>query len=228
MLVADFILLLLMCRQRLVFNREARFRYLDVFYVGGTNKSVLDNIEKLGTVNFINPTYDFTSHIRNYLDVMKRFTFVIFYWLTLASVFLAGTMSVNVFSFGYIIASFIFLWMGTDLYMLPIRRILGLWNFLLIYNITVVAIKVYLQLVGCLFHLTLQESSACWVSQLFAVSCISSPREEEICSVSTNDSQIIWDAICFGFLIFQRRIFLSYYFCHIVIETKASLKLASR
>lgn len=47
-----------------------------------------------------------------------------FLWITLAIVFLAGTNRVNLFSIGYLIGAFIFLWHGTDLYLKPIPTIL--------------------------------------------------------------------------------------------------------
>lgn len=39
---------------------------------------------------------------------------------------------------------------------------------------------------------------------------------------------MVWDALCFAFLIMQKRLFKSYYFFHIVDETKAMSILASR
>jgi ABC-type multidrug transport system fused ATPase/permease subunit len=227
-LVADFILLLLMCQQRGVFKIESRYENLPVFYIGGNNQSILSNIEKIGTMRFVNPmTHDFTSEARNYLDILKRFFFSIFYWLTLAAVFLAGTSSASVLSFGYIIGSFIFLWQGTDFYMKPIRQIHNLWNRLIAYNILVIFLKTYIQLVGCLLLPALQEST-CWLVQIFAITCLVSRSNKEICSVASYNSLLVWDGICFLFLIFQKRIFSSDYFIHIIMETKAGRKLASR
>lgn len=42
------------------------------------------------------------------------------------------------------------------------------------------------------------------------------------------DSGLFWDGVCFAFLIIQRRLFSSHYFCHVINEAKASLILASR
>lgn len=39
---------------------------------------------------------------------------------------------------------------------------------------------------------------------------------------------MVWDGLCFGFLLIQLRFFKSYYFFHIVDETKAMSILASR
>lgn len=38
----------------------------------------------------------------------------------------------------------------------------------------------------------------------------------------------MWDGICFGLLLMQRRLFCSFYFQHLVTEMKAQTKLASR
>lgn len=116
LLFLDFILLLLMCRQIVVFRIEARYENSVANYPGGSNKSVLKDIDQLGMVPFDNPTHDFIEKIRNYLDILKRFLFIIFFWATLAIVFLTGTSRVNLLSLGYIIGSFIFLWQGTDFY----------------------------------------------------------------------------------------------------------------
>jgi hypothetical protein len=46
--------------------------------------------------------------------------------------------------------------------------------------------------------------------------------------VPLEDSGLFWDGVCFAFLILQRRMFSSHYFCHVINEAKASLILASR
>lgn len=44
----------------------------------------------------------------------------------------------------------------------------------------------------------------------------------------SEDAGLFWDGVCFAFLIIQRRLFSSHYFCHVINEAKASLILASR
>lgn len=166
LLLLDFILLLLMCRQLIVFRIEARYENSVVSYPGGSNKSVLNDIDQLGTVPFTNPTHDFIDKIRNYLDILKRFVFVLFFWAALAIVFLTGTSRVNILSIGYIIGSFIFLWQGTDFYLRPIYVIISWWNYLIAYNVSVVAIKSLIQLVGCLVLNFESISSYCWLIQV--------------------------------------------------------------
>ncbi|CAO1375472.1 unnamed protein product [Diamesa hyperborea] len=235
LLILDFILLLLMCRQLVVFRIEARYENSETQYPGGSNKSVLNDIDKLGQVVFVNPTHDFIDKIRNYLDILKRFIFIIFFWATLAIVFLTGTNRVNLLSIGYIAGSFVFLWSGTDFYLRPIHTIMKWWNYLIAYNVSVVTIKTMIQMIGCLFLKVLQKQSTCWLVQMFGITCICStknltpkPQSEDTCYVPIEDSGLFWDGVCFAFLIIQRRLFSSHYFCHVINEAKASLILASR
>lgn len=166
LLLLDFILLLLMCRQLIVFRIEARYENSVVSYPGGTNKSVLSDIDQLGTVPFNNPTHDFIDKIRNYLDILKRCVFVLFFWAALAIVFLTGTSRVNILSIGYIIGSFIFLWQGTDFYLRPIYAIIKWWNYLIAYNVSVVVIKTFIQLIGCLVLNLESINNYCWLVQV--------------------------------------------------------------
>lgn len=48
------------------------------------------------------------------------------------------------------------------------------------------------------------------------------------CSLPVEEAGIIWDSICFLCLLLQRRVFLSFYFLHVVAELQASAKQASR
>lgn len=50
----------------------------------------------------------------------------------------------------------------------------------------------------------------------------------EPCELPSNEAGIIWDSICFAFLLLQRRVFMSYYFLHVVADIRASKILASR
>lgn len=46
--------------------------------------------------------------------------------------------------------------------------------------------------------------------------------------MDSDQGTIIWDVVCFAFLIIQYRVFQSHYFCHVINDTKASTILASR
>lgn len=62
-LVSEFILLMLVTRQTLVFRieRQQQFGGTEAQYQGGTNESVLDDIRGDSETKFVNPTPDFTS-----------------------------------------------------------------------------------------------------------------------------------------------------------------------
>lgn len=166
LLLLDFVLLSLLCRQLVVFRIEARYDNSANTYPGGTNKSVLHEIDQLGSVPFDNPTNDFIDKKRNYLDILKSVVFVLFFWCALAITFLTGTSRVNILSVGYIVGAFVFLWQGTDFYLRPIHVIIQWWNYLIAYNVTVVVIKSVIQFVGCLLLNLEIAKSACWLIQV--------------------------------------------------------------
>lgn len=77
------------------------------------------------------------------------------------------------------------------------------------------------------------EKSACWVIQLLGIACLKKFHSTgtdypSTCQVPREDIGMVWDGLCFGFLLMQKRLFKSYYFFHIVDETKAMSVLASR
>ncbi|XP_077295229.1 piezo type mechanosensitive ion channel component [Arctopsyche grandis] len=236
-LMCDFILLLLCSRQALVFRIERR--YGDNF-MGGSNSDKIP--EDWESPDFYNPVPDFITYVRSWLDIAKRATLLGSLWVTLAIMFLTGTNRVNLFSMGYLIGSFIFLWQGTDLYLRPIKDTLRWWNWLLGYNVSVIVIKACLQLVGCIF-IRYMQTNACWLVQLLGIGCIDkfsggslktflkmqkTMVDDHDCAVPREDIGLAWDGVCFGFLLMQRRLFHSYYFLRIVEESKAITILQSR
>lgn len=74
--------------------------------------------------NYHNTQCNHIALFRSWLDIIKRIVLIGFIWFTLAIVFLAGTNRVNLFSLGYLIGSFIFLWQGNDYYLRPVNVIL--------------------------------------------------------------------------------------------------------
>ncbi|XP_037913810.1 piezo-type mechanosensitive ion channel component isoform X6 [Hermetia illucens] len=235
-LMFDFILLMFIYRQQRVFTLEKKFIDSNIEYPAGTNKSIVNDIDNLDVTPLDNPVPDFISNVRNWLDILKIAVLNGCFWVTLAVVFLAGTNTISIFSIGYLIGSFIFLWQGTDFYLRPVRSILKWWYVLMGYNVIVISIKTIMQIAGCLFLNTL-EQHACWFVHLFGVSCIHDTIAETMggmktpmheCQEILDDTGLTWDAVCFTFLIMQLRIFKSYYFHHIINDTKASTTLASR
>jgi hypothetical protein len=65
-ITGDFIVLLFVSRQSIVFKIERR--HIDVEYPGGTNRSIIEEAEK---PSFINPVPDFVTHIRLILQHIK-------------------------------------------------------------------------------------------------------------------------------------------------------------
>ncbi|XP_052758554.1 piezo-type mechanosensitive ion channel component [Galleria mellonella] len=234
-LVFDYFLLLFATRQLRVFKIE---KIQGESYPGGSNS---ENIGKdWETPNFVNPVPDFLSNVSTWLDVLKRMVFLGMLWVTLAIMFMTGTNRVNLFSMGYLIGSFIFLWQGTDFYLRPKEAILQWWSWLLRYNISVVVVKALLQIPGCIFS-TVMQNHACWLVQLLGIGCVDKfaggniarflkmdYNKEATCSVPQEDIGLAWDGVCFAFLILQRRLFHSYYFYRVIDESKATTVLASR
>ncbi|KAL0894989.1 hypothetical protein ABMA27_013468 [Loxostege sticticalis] len=234
-LVFDYFLLVFATRQMRVFRIENK--YGDT-YSGGSNS---ENIGKdWETPNFVNPVPDFLSYVGSWLDIIKRMVFLGMLWVTLAIMFMTGTNRVNLFSMGYLIGSFIFLWQGTDFYLRPKSAILQWWSWLLRYNVSVVVVKALLQIPGCIFSSVMQEH-ACWIVQLLGIGCVDKFAggniarflrmqyiKEAACSVPQEDIGLAWDGVCFAFLILQRRLFHSYYFYRVIDESKATTVLASR
>lgn len=107
----------------LVFRIEKQYDSDSTAFPGGSNKSVVEEINNMGK-NPITHSHDFVTFTRNWLDIIKCGLFLGFFWITLAIVFLAGTNRVNIFSIGYLIGSFIFLWQGAEFYLRPINTIL--------------------------------------------------------------------------------------------------------
>lgn len=205
-LIGDFILLLLLCRRRIVFQLENSTEP----FPAGSNKSIVNEIVEN---KISNPTHDFTLEVRNYLDVFKRILFKGFYFLALATVILAGSTSVSILSFGYITAAFVFYWRGADFYLMDIRKIHRSWKCLIAYNVFVIVLKVVIQLISCYLQ----------YSHLFNVPCNSFQS-----SMRFFNKEIRWDGIAFAFLLFQLRIFGSYYFYNVVQEKRIDALFPSR
>lgn len=52
--------------------------------------------------------------------------------------------------------------------------------------------------------------------------------KDQDCLLPVEEAGILWDSVCFLFLLLQRRVFLSYYFLHVRAELEATAQLASR
>lgn len=224
-LISDFLLLLCVSQQWKVFGNEKKEEW---YTVAGENT---EQIEFPGDRPNLVPNF---INCRSYLDMLKVVVFRYLFWFVLAIVFITGCTRTSVFGLGYLMSCFYLLLSGTTLLQKPVKARLLLWDCLIIYNITVILSKNLLSLLSCVFVQQMQNNF-CWVIQLFSLVCTVkgyyNPREMDKvhdCPLPVEEAGIIWDSICFFFLLLQRRVFLSSYFLHVVCDLRASSKQASR
>nr|XP_034980821.1 piezo-type mechanosensitive ion channel component 2 isoform X3 [Zootoca vivipara] len=226
-LVYDFMLLLCASLQRQTFEDENKAA---VRIMAGDNVEICMNLEA-ASFSQHNPVPDFI-HCRSYLDMGKVITFSYLFWFVLTIIFITGTTRISIFCMGYLVACFYFLLFGGDLLLKPIRSILRYWDWLIAYNVFVITMKNILSIGACGYIESLIQNS-CWVIQTFSLACTVKGYKIPLdknpdCKLPSGEAGIIWDSICFAFLLLQRRVFMSYYFLHVVADIKASQILASR
>ncbi|XP_072492429.1 piezo-type mechanosensitive ion channel component 1 isoform X2 [Notamacropus eugenii] len=224
-LISDFLLLLTASQQWLVFVAEQTEEWQ---HTAGLNTDYLEPLrgEPNPVPNFIN--------CRSYLDMLKVAVFRYFFWLVLVVVFITGATRISIFGLGYLLACFYLLLFGTSLLQKNTKAQLVLWDCLILYNVTVIISKNMLSLLSCVFVQQMQNNF-CWVIQVFSLVCTvkgyynpRDMRQDQDCTLPVEEAGIIWDSICFLFLLAQRRVFLSYYFLHVMADLKATALQASR
>ncbi|XP_044515574.1 piezo-type mechanosensitive ion channel component 2-like [Gracilinanus agilis] len=226
-LLYDFLLLLFASLQRQVFEDEnkASVRMQVGENVEISQDLIPEDLSQLTTIpNFI--------YCRSYLDMAKAIVFSYHLWFVLCLVFLTGTTRINILCTGYLVAFFYFMLHGRALLLRPVKIILHQWDYLIIYTVLVIATKNLLS-VGACAYLEGLLNSHCWLVHSFSMYCtiggysLSIP-DDEGCELPEEDAGILWDAMCFAFLLIQRRIFTSYYHLYVVADLKATDILASR
>uniref|UniRef100_A0A2K5JG87 Uncharacterized protein n=1 Tax=Colobus angolensis palliatus TaxID=336983 RepID=A0A2K5JG87_COLAP len=225
-LVYDFMLLLCASLQRQIFEDENKAA---VRIMAGDNVEICMNLDA-ASFSQHNPVPDFI-HCRSYLDMSKVIVFSYLFWFVLTIIFITGTTRISIFCMGYLVACFYFLLFGGDLLLKPIKSILRYWDWLIAYNVFVITMKNILSVSGS--HCITHKQSARWLLKAQCLSCYAANSEFETaanspCTLPSGEAGIIWDSICFAFLLLQRRVFMSYYFLHVVADIKASQILASR
>ncbi|KAJ8247331.1 hypothetical protein GJAV_G00245080 [Gymnothorax javanicus] len=224
-LMADFLLLVCVSQQRQVFEDEKREEWM---VMGGDNR---DDPNPMSGRLF-NPVHNFIN-CRCYLDMAKVLFFRYMFWMVLAVVFVTGATRISFFGLGYLLACFYFLLFGTQLLTRSSRSRLLLWDCLIVYNVAVIISKNVLSVLACVFVEQMQ-GRFCWVIQLFSLACTVKgyydPRAVagQDCVLPIEEAGIVWDSICFFFLLLQRRVFLSFYFLHVIADLRASARQASR
>ncbi|XP_049625894.1 piezo-type mechanosensitive ion channel component 2 isoform X2 [Suncus etruscus] len=225
-LVYDFMLLLCASLQRQIFEDENKAA---VRIMAGDNVEICMNLDA-ASFSQHNPVPDFI-HCRSYLDMSKVIIFSYLFWFVLTIIFITGTTRISIFCMGYLVACFYFLLFGGDLLLKPIKSILRYWDWLIAYNVFVITMKNILSIGACGYIEYLVKNS-CWLIQAFSLACTvkgyKMPDSDSSCKLPSGEAGIIWDSICFAFLLLQRRVFMSYYFLHVVADIKASQILASR
>lgn len=137
-LLLDFLLLMCVCRQRIVFGIENK--YGGRKYAGGRNESSVKDVNVIISGQLPIRTHDFL-YPTNWLDILKCIVYFSSFWVTLSVVLLTGTNNVSAFSLGYLISSFLFCYIGSNFYMKPIHSILQWWHSLIAFNIFVIITK---------------------------------------------------------------------------------------
>uniref|UniRef100_A0A3Q3LMQ3 Piezo type mechanosensitive ion channel component 2 n=1 Tax=Mastacembelus armatus TaxID=205130 RepID=A0A3Q3LMQ3_9TELE len=226
-LIYDFMLLLCASLQRQIFDDENKAA---VRLMAGDNVEICRDLDA-ASFSVHNPVPDFI-HCRSYLDMLKVIMFSYLFWFVLTIIFITGTTRISVFCMGYLVACFYFLLFGGELLLKPIKKILHYWDFLIAYNIFVITMKNILSILACGYINSLIKKN-CWLIQLFSLACTIKEYNidttaEQRCDLPSDEAGIIWDSICFAFLLLQRRVFMSYYFLHVVADIRASQILACR
>ncbi|XP_031651167.1 piezo-type mechanosensitive ion channel component 2 [Oncorhynchus kisutch] len=227
-LLYDFMLLLCASLQRQVFEEEKEEA---VRLLAGDNMEICRDLDS-AFFSQHNPIPDFI-HCRSYLDMLKVIMFSYLFWFVLTIIFITGTTRISIFCMGYLVACFYFLLFGGDLLLKPIKSILHYWDFLIAYNVFVITMKNILSILACGYIKSL-VTNHCWLIQLFSLACTikgySKPEQQanKHCDLPSDEAGIIWDSICFAFLLLQRRVFMSHYFLHVVADIRSSQILASR
>uniref|UniRef100_A0AAZ3RL39 Piezo-type mechanosensitive ion channel component n=1 Tax=Oncorhynchus tshawytscha TaxID=74940 RepID=A0AAZ3RL39_ONCTS len=220
-LVYDFMLLLCASLQKSIFEEENKAA---VRLMAGDNVEISRDLDA-ASFSVHNPVPDFI-HSRSYLDMLKVITFSYLFWFVLTIIFITGTTRISIFCLGYIVGCFYFLLFGGELLLKPIKNILHYWDFLIAYNVFVITMKNILSILAC-GYINVLVVNNCWLIQLLSLAC--TIKEYKVkCDLPSDEAGIIWDSICFAFLLLQRRVFMSYYFLHVVADIRASQILAFR
>ncbi|TNN19135.1 Piezo-type mechanosensitive ion channel component 2 [Schistosoma japonicum] len=224
-LSADFFQFAAVALQFRVFKIEQRSD--SEIYGGGSNRPILTNeLPNEGD-------RDFVSTKESYLDYMRHLIFYWSYWVSLAVVLVTGVVWITLFCLGYMILSFIYLWMGLNVLLRERTSLINSWNVIIGYNFCVILAKCSLQLMGCVYRSRM--FSHCWLIQLFGVQCMNPlswnhfnlpPGHETSCA--TVSSGLHWDIICFIFILFQRKVFTSHSFSHVLLDLQVQSRFASR
>uniref|UniRef100_A0A0N5BC05 Piezo-type mechanosensitive ion channel component n=1 Tax=Strongyloides papillosus TaxID=174720 RepID=A0A0N5BC05_STREA len=223
--IFDFLLAFVVVKQLGVFRKEGPS------HPAGNNESIYKNNQFILHKN--NPYRDFVFKQETHVDYLKCFIFQYFHWISLIMVFVAGLGGTSLFALGYVVFAFIMLWKGNKLYnMENYTKTLKLWRGLIFYNVAAIICKVSVQFIGCAL-VSQQKQNLCLVRQLFSIICVYNNSDDAgdilgTCPIHKREAKIGFDAICFAFLILQRRILHSYFFQYCMIDFRSEIVLSNR
>uniref|UniRef100_A0A3P8W8C0 Uncharacterized protein n=1 Tax=Cynoglossus semilaevis TaxID=244447 RepID=A0A3P8W8C0_CYNSE len=217
-LLYDFLLLLGASLQLQVFEDELKS---PVQVLAGDNSELDKEDGQISDVIAqlrLNKIPDFML-CRSYLDMIKVIIFSYMFWFVLTIIFITGTTRISIFCMGYLVACFYFLLVGGDLLLKPVKSILLYWDCLIGYNVFVITMKNILSILACGFIKSLVLNH-CWLIQLFSLACTIKGYTNKQCDLPNDEAGIIWDGVCFCFLLLQRRVFRSHYFLYVVLDLR--------
>ncbi|CRL00087.1 CLUMA_CG013369, isoform A [Clunio marinus] len=208
-LIFDYLLFMCMLCQLEVFNQEKSRQALGIFEGGGSNIP----FTKMNFTSDEHLFYEFKGKHNNPMKFFKQYIFRIHFWITLLIIFVVGSQSKDVFSLGYIFGVFIFLWIGTNFFLKPLKSINCWWNGFIMYSLIVIVIKVSLRALFCSEVLNVSSMLVSWPIS---------------CEIAIHHYSYFYDGITLMAMIIQRKIFRSFYFYNTIYDAFASSILASR
>ena len=214
----------------MVFDKEALRGEFEPFEGGGTNESILDVQicdNGLETIISDHPVYMFREKLQGLVDIFKRYLFKMHFWVSLTFIFMAASYRPDIFSIGYISIVFVFFWRGTDFFMKPQEKIVRCWTVLLAYNITIIVIKLSIDIFGCRVGDKL-PMQLCWIAHFFDLPCSDKMLSSEFCFDLKSEPSYLYDVVVFAVIVVQKRILQSCYFFNFINETFMTSLLASR
>lgn len=222
-LIADYFQFLAACCQANVFKEEANEK-----------KPSHSNTASNTTYEAKQEVYvpqDFTGN-KTWLDFIKILVLDQFLWLSLSIVYITAQSTISIFNSGFIVGCFFFLWHGQGLYLRPRQTIKRWWKTFIAYNFFVIVVKVWLQLVSCVFVSDIYEETDCYLIQLLNLYCLRSDtyniHPTIDCMDSNTDTGLLMDSVCFIVALIQYRIFNSTYFKYVIREHRKQSEIAYR
>ncbi|KAM3721751.1 Piezo-type mechanosensitive ion channel component [Dirofilaria immitis] len=208
--VADYVLLLLILIQKDVFNGEKEHLETD-----NTPLSEGDFNQPIPALYS-----DFISTKGNLLAYIHTAVFLYSHWISMIIILICNISDGSVPSFGYIILMFLLMWKGVSLYTChSFKSVLVYWNCVVYYNIFLLIVKTLYLDVFCKFGFAFP----CWLERVFGFHC--TPNE---CFGHYRRTNLVYDVICFVVLIYQMRVFNSWYFQFVIMDYRADMILGSR